>query len=88
MWAYVQHFRIEKIDHNRMIFDCGVMVDFDQRSHASTKDKNFIEGTLQYIKKIQQIIQLNYRPFQCVVFICKWFDTLDKRTILHDDNSE
>ena len=36
--------RIEKIDLNREIFDCGVMVDFDQASHASTKDKSLIEG--------------------------------------------
>jgi len=56
MWAYGQHFRIEKIDYNRVIFECEVMVYFDQASHASIKYKNLIEGTLQYVGKIQQII--------------------------------
>jgi len=88
MWAYGQHFRIEKIDHNRVTFDYGVMVNFHQAIHECKIDKNLIEGTLQHVGKIQQIIQLDYRSFQCVVFICKWFDTLDRRTILHDDNSE
>ena len=43
MWAYDQHNIIEKKDKNTMIFDSGVMVDFDQASHASTKDTNLIE---------------------------------------------
>jgi len=38
MWAYGQHFIIEKNDERRMIFYYGVMVDFDQESHASSRD--------------------------------------------------
>jgi len=85
MWAYGQHFRIEKKDKNRMIFDYGVMVDFDQASHASTKDTNLIEGKIQYVGQIQEILQLNFRSFKCVVFKCKWFEGhVNRRIILHD----
>ena len=68
MWAYGQHFRIEKKDNNIKTFDYGVMVDFDQESHASTKDTNLIEGKIEYVGKIQEILQLNFRSFKCVVF--------------------
>jgi len=88
MWSYGQHFIIKNYDHNRVTFYYVVMVDFDQASRASTKDKNLIEGTLQYVEKIQQIIQLNYWSFQYVVFICKYFYTHNSRKILHDDNNE
>ena len=49
MWAYGQHFRIKKIDQNRVTFDYKVMANFDQASFASTKDKKLIGGTLQYV---------------------------------------
>jgi len=35
-----------------MTFDSGVMVDFDQAIHASTKYTNLIEGKIQYVGKI------------------------------------
>lgn len=47
------------------------MVDFDQASRASTKDSYLIEGKIQYVGKIQEILQLNFRSFKCVVFKCK-----------------
>jgi len=85
IWAYSQHFRIEKKDINRMNFDSGVMVDFDQASRASTKHTNLIEGKMQYVGKIQEIIQLNFRSFKCVVFKCKWFERfMNRRLVLHD----
>ena len=88
MWAYGQHFRKEKNYERRMIFDCGVMADFDQESHASLRDINLIQGKLKYVGKIQEIIQYDYRSFQCVIFKCKWFDTLNRRTILYDRPSD
>ena len=35
MWAYGQYFKIETNDERRMIFECGVMANFDQEIHAS-----------------------------------------------------
>lgn len=46
IWAYGQHFRIKKNDERRRIFDCGVMVEFDQESHVSTKYVYWIEEKL------------------------------------------
>jgi len=39
------------------------MVDFDQAICASTKDINLIEGKIQYVRKIQEILQLNFKLF-------------------------
>ena len=60
MWAYGRHYRVESIDVKRQSLDCGIMVDFKQSNRASSKDKNIIEGNLQYVRKIQEIIELEY----------------------------
>lgn len=88
MWAYGKHFIIEKNDERRMIFDYGVMAYFDQESHASLRDTNLIQGKIKHVGKIQEIIQLVYRSFQCMIFKCKPLNILDRRTILHDRPSD
>jgi len=49
MWEYGQHFRKEKNDERRTTFDCGVIANFDQESHASSRDTNLIQGKLKYV---------------------------------------
>ena len=56
MWAYGRNYRV---DVKRQSFDCGIMVDFKQSSRSSSKDKNIIEGNLQNVAKIQDIIELD-----------------------------
>ena len=62
------------------------MVDFKQSSRESSKDKNIIEGNLQYVGKIQEIIELDYRCFQCCIFKCRWYESFE-RTRRHDTHS-
>lgn len=71
MWTYGRHYHVESVDVKRRSFDCGVMVDFKKSSRASSKDKNIIEGILQYVWKIQEIIELDYRSFKCYIFKCR-----------------
>lgn len=70
MWVYDKYFRIEEKVESRVIFYCEVQVDFGQASHVSRRDSNLIQGTLSYVEKIQEMIQLYYRSFQCVIFKC------------------
>ena len=86
MWAYGHHYRVERVDAKRRSFDCGVMVDFKQSSRASSKDKNVIEGNLQYVGKIQEIIELDYHSFKCCIFNCKWYEAFNM-TRIHDIRS-
>jgi hypothetical protein len=58
-----------------------VEVDFDQSSHANHCDQNLIEGKLCYIRKIQEIMQVDFSYFQCVIFCCKWWDIFDPRNV-------
>jgi hypothetical protein len=71
MWAYGHHFHTEYVDDGHITQDCGVEVEFDQSSHASHRDQNLIEGKLGYIGKIQEIMQVDFSSFQCVIFCCK-----------------
>jgi len=58
IWAFGRHYRVESVYVKRRSFDCGIMVYFKQAIRASSKDKNIIEGNLQYVGKIQEIIEL------------------------------
>ena len=77
MWAYGHHFRTENVDDGHITEDCGVEAKFDQSSQASYHDQNLVQGTLGYVRKIQEIIELDFSSFQCVIFRCKWWDTFD-----------
>ena len=77
MWAYGHHFRIENVDAGNITKDCGVEAEFNQYSHASHCDQNLMQGTLDYVGNIQEIIHVDFSPFQFVIFRCKWWDTFD-----------
>ena len=63
MWAYGHHFHTENANYGHMTQDCGVEVDFDQSSWASYHNKSLVRGTLGYVGKIQEIIQVNISSF-------------------------
>ena len=87
MWAYGHHFSIENADDGHMTQDCGVEVEFDQSSRASHCDQNLVWGTLGYAGKIQEIIEVDFSSFQCVIFRCKWWDTFDRSSVKEDRDS-
>ena len=78
MWAYGHHFRMKNSNDGLMTQDCGVEVNFDQSSRSSHHDQNLVRGTLHYVEKIQEIIEVDFSYFQCVIFRCKWWDTFDQ----------
>ena len=84
MWAYGHHFRIEDVDDGHMTQDCRVEVEFNQFSHVSHRDQNLIRGTLGYVRKIQEIIEVEFSSFQCVISRCKWWDTFDQNNVKED----
>ena len=86
MRAYGWHYRVEHVDVKRRSFDCGIMVEFKQYSQSSSKDKNIIEENLQYVGKIQEIIELDYRSFKCCIFKCRWYEAFE-RTQIYDTHS-
>ena len=36
---------------------------------------------LGYVGKIQEIIEVDFSSFQCVIFWCKWWDTFDQNNL-------
>jgi hypothetical protein len=79
MCAYGHHFHIEYANDEHISQYYGVVVEFDQSSHASHRDQNLIDGKSSYIGKIQEIMQVDFSSFQCVIFFCKWWDNFDWR---------
>jgi hypothetical protein len=88
MWAYGHPFHIEYVDEGHITQDCGVEVMFDQSSHASHHNKNLIEGKSSYIGKIQDIMQVDFSSFHCVIFCCKWWDTFSRRNVKENCDSQ
>ena len=78
MWTYGRHYHVESIGVKRWSFDCGMMVDFKQSNRASSKYKNIVERNIQYIGKIQEIIESDYYPFRCCNFKCRWYEAVDR----------
>jgi hypothetical protein len=87
MQAYGHHFHTVDADDGCMTQDSRVEVEFNQSSRASHHDQNLIQGTLGYVGKIQEIIQVYFSSFQCVIFRCKWRDTFDWNNVKEDHNS-
>ena len=61
--------------------------EFDLYSHASHHDQSLIGGKLGYVEKIQEIIQVDFSYFQCVIFRCKWWDTFNRNNVNEDRDS-
>lgn len=78
MWEYGRHYCVEHVDEKRQSFDCGIMVDFKQSSQSISKATNIIEGNLQYVGKIQEIIELDYHSFKCCIFKCRWYEAFER----------
>ena len=70
MWANGHHFCTENIDVGNITQDCGAEVDFDQSSRSSHRDQNLVRGTLGYVGKIQETIEVDFSYFQCVIYRC------------------
>ena len=68
MSSYIHHFLIEDAYDRNLTQDYGVEVEFDQSSHASHYDEKLIEEMLGYIGKVQEIMQVDFSSFQCVIF--------------------
>ena len=73
MWSHGRHFRVERIDHKRATFDCGVRAKFLQESRGSARDENTRMGLLDYVGTIQDILKISFRRFDMFIFDVKWF---------------
>ena len=87
MWAYGHHFHTENADVGNITQDCGVEVEFDQSSRSSHRDQNLVWGMLGYVENTQEIIEVDFSSFQCVIFRCKWWDTFDQNNVNEDRDS-
>ena len=87
MWDYRHHFHIKDVNDGCVTQDCGVEFKFNQSSHASHHDWNLIGGRMGYVRKIQEIIQVDFSAFQCVYYRCRWWDTFDRYNVKEDCDS-
>ena len=62
-------------------------VKFEQSSSASHCDRDLIGGMLGHVENIQEIIQVDFSSFQCVIFRCRWWDTFDRSNVKEDHDS-
>jgi hypothetical protein len=78
MWAYGHHFQTKDVYDGHVTHDYRVEFNFAQSSHASLHDQNTIHGKLGYVRKIQEIIQVDFSSFQCIIYRYKCWDTFDQ----------
>ena len=73
LWSQGRHFRVQKIDKNRVTSDCGVMAMFTQDSRASSKDLNVINAELDYVGNVINILKVHFRIFHFYILDVQWF---------------
>ena len=87
MWAYGHWFHTKEDDYGHLTQDCGVEVNFDHSRCDSNRDRNMIRGKLFYVGKIQEIIQVDFSYFQCLIFRCGWWDASNMNNVKEDRDS-
>ena len=87
MWAYGHHFHTKNADDRHMTQDCGLEVEFDKYIQSSHRNQNLVRGMSGYVGKIQEIIEVDFSSFQCVIFRCKWWYTFDRNNVKEDRDS-
>jgi len=87
MWVQDHHFHIEEINDGHATIDCGVEVEFKQYIYASHHDHYLIKGKFGYIKKIHEIIQMDFLSLQCVIFRHNRWDAFDWSNVKEDHDS-
>ena len=81
MWAYGQHFQVEHIDKHCATLDCGIMASFNQQSCASARDLNLLDGELDYVGKIQDILAVNLGLLKLLLYMLNGFKLLNMELI-------
>ena len=87
MWAYGQNFHTENVDAGNITEDYGVEVEFNQSSLSSHCDQQLVRGTLGYVRKLQEITEVDFSSFQSIIFRCKWWDIFDQNNVKKDHDS-
>jgi hypothetical protein len=62
---------------------------FQSTSRTSARDLNLLDGELDYVGKIQDILEVNLRSFTIILFHVQWFQVIQRgsnRTIRKDPN--
>jgi len=73
MYAYGYHFRVKSAEQrSTSTCDSGVAAIFGQACRSGRRDQNVVNGDLEYIGQIQEIIELNYGRHCVVLLVCEW----------------
>ena len=64
---------MERVNHNRTTFDCGVHANFEQESRASASDTTAEMGPLDYFGRLQDILKDSFRRCDMFIFDVEWF---------------
>ena len=52
---------MDNVDKHRSTLDYGIMVRFKKKSHASARDLNLLDNELDYVIKVEDILEVNLR---------------------------
>lgn len=81
MWEYEHHFHTEDDNDGNMKQEFGVKVKLEQSSHSRHCEGFLIEGKLCYFGKIEEIMQVDFSSFHCVILKCNLWDTFDLNNV-------
>lgn len=70
MYAFGNHYRVLSSEQPLKTCDSGVAATFKQVCRNGTRDVNPVNADVEYVRHIEEILELNYRRHYVVVLVC------------------
>ena len=72
MWAFGSRFCVASYERSFSTRDCGMAAIFVRPWWSSARDPNPEEVNIEYVGKLEEIVELDYKRTCVVVFVCRW----------------
>jgi hypothetical protein len=72
MWAFGNHLQVANAKHHLFIANSRVIATFEQECYFHSNDRNLVLASLEYVRRIEEILELDYGRFQTIVLLYNW----------------
>jgi hypothetical protein len=72
MWVFGNHIHVSSAKKHLRTCDNGVVITFEQKCVSIPNDYKLVLAKLEYVRWVEEILNLNYKVLNIVVFLCNW----------------
>jgi hypothetical protein len=72
MYAYKNHIRVANVEGHLTTCDSGITTTFEHTCVSRPNDRRPIIVRLEYVGRVEEILELTYRALKSVMLLCNW----------------